>query len=90
MHAVAHVAAHVVAALEEHDEASGSFTGSIRSMSWSISVKIAVFAPIPRARESVAMPAKSGFRRSVRNANFTSEVRFATTVIRSCGAKVSR
>ena len=47
---------------------SGSFTGSFRSRIWSISVKIAVLAPIPRASDKMATAANSGLRRRPRRA----------------------
>jgi hypothetical protein len=44
-------AAVVVTLLVQHGTScSGFFTGSWRSMSWSIKVKIAVLAPVPRAK----------------------------------------
>ncbi len=43
--------------------------GSCRSMSWSIRVKIAVFAPMPSARERIATVAKRGLRRMARREN---------------------
>ena len=51
---------------------SGALTGSLRSRIWSISVKIAVFAPIPSASDRMATAAKSGLRPSPRNARRTS------------------
>ncbi len=45
-------------------------------MIWSISVKIAVFAPIPSASESTATLAKSGLRDNPRNAYFKSAKMF--------------
>src|SRR5947207_12166803 len=53
---------------------SGSLTGSLRNKIWSISVKIAVFAPIPSASESVATMANSGLRRRPRMARRKSPV----------------
>jgi len=48
---------------------SGCDTGSLRSSIWSIRVKIAVLAPMPRASERIATLAKSGLRRSPRSAS---------------------
>ncbi len=48
---------------------SGCATGSRRSINWSIRVKIAVLAPMPRAREATATRVKSGLRRRLRRAN---------------------
>src|SRR6476660_3126687 len=47
---------------------SGSATGSFRSSIWSMSVKMAVLAPMPRARDRIATSANSGLRRSPRTA----------------------
>ena len=44
---------------------SGSFTGSSRNSTWSMKVKMAVFAPIPKASEAMATVAKTGLLRSV-------------------------
>jgi hypothetical protein len=48
--------------------------GSGRRTTWSTSVKIAVFAPMPNAIESTASVVNSGARRSVRNAKRTSAI----------------
>ena len=48
---------------------SGCTTGSRRSINWSMSVKIAVLAPIPSASEATATRVKSGLRRKLRRAN---------------------
>src|SRR5262245_62051571 len=48
---------------------AGSFTGSMRHITESIRLKIAVFAPIPRAIESTAIAVKPGALDSVRAAN---------------------
>src|SRR6187200_848167 len=53
---------------------SGFCTGSLRSTIWSISVKIAVFAPIPRASDRIATVANSGLRDRLRIARRTSDV----------------
>ena len=45
---------------------SGARTGSDRSIAASISVKIAVFAPMPSASDSTAMAVNPGLRRSMR------------------------
>src|SRR3974377_1594118 len=55
----------------------GAFTGSSRRVSWSRSVKMAVFAPIPRARESTATRANMGLRSRVRQASFRSKSKAA-------------
>src|SRR5687767_12284202 len=47
---------------------SGLATGSFRRRIWSISVKIAVFAPMPSARERIATMANSGLRSRPRTA----------------------
>ena len=44
---------------------TGSRTGKVRSMIVLISVKMAVFAPIPSANVSTASTVKAGLRRSV-------------------------
>jgi hypothetical protein len=44
----------------------GSRTGSRRSSSESMSVKMAAFAPMPRASETTAIAAKPGLFRSIR------------------------
>src|ERR1035438_8831083 len=48
---------------------SGCATGSRRSINWSISVKMAVLAPMPRAREATATRQNSGLRVRLRRAN---------------------
>src|SRR6516162_1534570 len=48
---------------------SGARTGSLRRRIWSISVKIAVFAPMPSASDRIATMEKRGLRRSPRTAN---------------------
>ncbi len=55
---------------------SGALTGSLRSRTWSIRVKIAVLAPIPRASDRMATMAKSGLRRSPRSARRRSDAAF--------------
>ena len=45
-----------------------ALTGSLRSRIWSISVKIAVLAPMPSASDRMATVANSGLRRSPRSA----------------------
>ena len=55
----------------------GCFTGSFRSRSASITLKMAVLAPIPRASERMATPVKAGLRRNIRNANRKSWIRSA-------------
>src|SRR5687768_12891092 len=55
--------------------------GSRRSMSWSIKVKMAVFAPIPRASEKTAPKVNSGALRSVRTAKRKSCRRAGMTLI---------
>ena len=47
---------------------SGFWTGSILKRIWSISVNMAVFAPMPSARERMAMPGRRGFSLRVRTA----------------------
>ena len=47
---------------------SGSFTGSRRNSTWSMSVKIAVLAPMPRARVRITTSVKPGLLASVRSA----------------------
>lgn len=47
---------------------AGSRTGSMRSITASIRLKIAVFAPMPSASDRTATAAKAGLRRSVRTA----------------------
>ena len=47
---------------------SGSFTGSVRSITALIRVKMAAFAPMPSASDSTATAENPGFRRSVRTA----------------------
>src|ERR1700756_4119817 len=44
----------------------GSFTGSRRNNTWSRSVKMAVFAPMPRASVRTATAVKPGVRASMR------------------------
>src|SRR5215471_11538521 len=51
----------------------GFLTGSNRSRSSSNRLKIAVFAPIPRASESTATAVNIGLLRSERKANFRLE-----------------
>ena len=46
----------------------GSATGNMRSISAFITLKIAVFAPIPRARVRMAMLVMTGFFSSIRTA----------------------
>lgn len=46
----------------------GSFTGSIRSMIASITLKVERLAPMPRARMRITSPANPGARRSPRTA----------------------
>src|ERR1035438_2806967 len=48
---------------------SGCATGRRRSINWSISVKMAVLAPMPRAREATATEANNGLRVRLRRAN---------------------
>ena len=48
---------------------SGCWTGSIRSSTWSINVKMAVLAPMPSASDRIATHAKTGLLRSVRTAS---------------------
>src|ERR1019366_125981 len=48
---------------------SGRATGRRRSINWSIRVKMAVLAPMPRASEATATSVKSGLRRRLRSAN---------------------
>src|SRR5256885_1487414 len=45
---------------------SGSFTGIDRSITESIRLKIAVLAPMPRARDATAITVNSGLRRKSR------------------------
>src|SRR5262245_43350161 len=52
---------------------SGARTGSLRSSTWSMSVKIAVLAPIPSASERIATAANSGLRRRPRTARRRSD-----------------
>src|SRR3954471_21511259 len=52
---------------------SGRAMGSLRRRIWSISVKMAVFAPIPSASDRIATTANSGLRRRPRSANRRSE-----------------
>src|SRR5688572_1608119 len=52
---------------------SGAATGSLRSRIWSISVNIAVLAPIPNASDRIATIEKRGLRRSPRTASRRSE-----------------
>ena len=47
---------------------SGCATGSRRSINWSISVKMAVLAPMPSASEDTATRVNSGLRRKLRSA----------------------
>ena len=47
---------------------AGRTTGSMRRITWSSSVKTAVFAAIPNAMDSTATVVKSGTLRSVRRA----------------------
>src|SRR6202142_4378369 len=54
---------------------SGFLTGNWRSMSWSIRVKMAVLAPMPRAKDRIATEANRGLRRIARRAKRTSGVR---------------
>jgi hypothetical protein len=58
----------VIAGAVEQDELPGSLTGRVLGTTSSTSVKIAVFAPIPRAIEMIATPVNSGERASPRNA----------------------
>ena len=58
VHPRAHVAAVVRALLIEHDQLVGGSTGSFRSRIWSISVKIAVLAPMPSASDRMATVAE--------------------------------
>src|SRR6476620_7388535 len=48
---------------------SGAVTGSLRSRIWSISVNIAVLAPMPNASDRIATVEKRGLRRSPRIAS---------------------
>src|ERR1017187_415577 len=48
---------------------SGPATGKRRSINWSIRVKMAVLAPMPRESEATATRVKSGLRRRLRRAN---------------------
>src|SRR5450756_854971 len=48
---------------------SGWATGKRRSINWSIRVKMAVLAPMPRESEATATKVKSGLRRRLRRAN---------------------
>src|SRR6266849_395659 len=50
----------------------GSLTGSKRNKTWSRSVKMAVFAPMPRARVRTATAVKPGVRASMRKVYLTS------------------
>src|SRR6266545_4859026 len=52
---------------------SGSFTGSRRSISWSISVKMAVLAPIPNASDAIATVVNTGLERKPLSAKRTSD-----------------
>src|SRR5947208_2646111 len=52
---------------------SGATTGNFRSRIWSMSVKIAVVAPMPRASDRIATVANSGLRRSPRIARRRSD-----------------
>src|SRR4029077_18790583 len=52
---------------------SGAATGNLRSRIWSISVKMAVLAPMPRASDRIATAANSGLRRSPRIARRKSD-----------------
>src|SRR5215204_6362297 len=60
---------------------SGAVTGSLRRTIWSISVKIAVFAPMPRASDRIATVAKRGLRRRLRIASRTSDVEVVMVVL---------
>src|SRR3954447_1281647 len=51
---------------------SGAFTGSLRKIIWSMSVKMAVLAPMPRASDRMATIENNGLRKSPRTANRTS------------------
>jgi hypothetical protein len=51
---------------------SGRSTGSARSITWSISVKIAVLAPLPRASVKTTIAAKAGFFQKTRSATLRS------------------
>ena len=51
---------------------SGRSTGSARSITWSIRLKIAVLAPLPRASVSTTIAAKAGFFQKTRSASFRS------------------
>src|ERR1017187_2418174 len=62
---------------------SGCATGSRRSINWSIRVKMAVLAPIPRAREATATKVKSGLRRRLRRANRRSNRNLAMSYLLS-------
>ena len=68
LHARTHVTAIVVALLIQHHQLIGILYRQGRNMSWSISVKMAVFAPIPKAKERMATVAKSGLLRIARRA----------------------
>ena len=46
----------------------GSFTGSVRSVTALMRLKMATFAPMPSASSSTATAENPGFRRSVRTA----------------------
>src|ERR1035437_9058640 len=48
---------------------SGCATGRRRSINWSIRVKMAGLAPMPRAREATATKANNGLRVRLRRAN---------------------
>src|SRR5437667_8451806 len=50
----------------------GSLTGSSRNKTWSRRVKMAVFAPMPRARVRTATAVKPGVRASMRKVYFKS------------------
>src|SRR5262249_15364508 len=49
--------------------------GNCRSMSWSMRVKMAVLAPIPRARDRIATQANNGLRAMARREYRTSRAR---------------
>src|ERR1035437_4085624 len=48
---------------------SGCATGRRRSINWSIRVKMAVLAPMPRESDATATKVNSGLRRRLRRAN---------------------
>src|SRR5258707_15846027 len=68
---------------------SGSGNGKGRSKTAFTTVKIAVFAPMPRASERTATPVKTGDRANIRRAKRRSATRFRMYFILSRGEKVT-